>query len=618
MRGAFCYNGTMNNLIKSKLELLPTSPGCYIHKDKNGTIIYVGKAKNLRNRVRSYFRGSHDTKTEALVSEIVDFEFIVTESNIEALLLEINLIKENKPKYKIMLKDDKSYPFIKITNERYPRLIITRQVKKDGGLYFGPYPDVGAANEIKRLLDRIFPFRKCTNPPSKVCFYYHIGQCMAHTICKKDEAFFKSMAQEVSDFLKGQDDKIIDDLKSKMNLAVQSMEFERAAEYRDLIQAIGTLRTKQRVMAKDLQNRDVFGYYVDKGWMCVQVFFVRQGKLIERDVNLFPYYNDPDEDFLTYVGQFYQEKSHLVPNEILIPQDIDEEAVKALVDTKILKPQRGEKKQLVNLAIKNARVSLEQKFNLLEKSVEKTQGAIENLGRLLQIPTPVRIESFDNSNIMGTSPVSAMVVFVNGKPSKKDYRKYKIKTVVGPDDYASMREVIRRRYGRVQRDGLTPPDLIVIDGGQGQVNIAKQVIQEELGLDIPIAGLQKNDKHQTHELLFGDPLEVVELSRNSQEFFLLQRIQDEVHRFAITFHRQLRSKNSFSSQLDGIEGLGPKRKQNLMKYFKSLTKIKEASVDEIVEVGIPRVVAEAVHQHLNPQERVELAQVAESSAEYKG
>ena len=610
----------MNNLIKSKLELLPTSPGCYIYKDKNGTIIYVGKAKNLRNRVRSYFRGSHDTKTEALVSEIVDFEFIVTESNIEALLLEINLIKENKPKYNIMLKDDKSYPFIKITNERYPRLIITRQVKKDGGLYFGPYPDVGAANEIKRLLDRIFPFRKCTNPPSKVCFYYHLGQCMAHTVCHKDEAYFKGMAQEVSDFLKGQDDKIIDELKFKMTTAAQNMEFERAAEYRDLIQAIGTLRTKQRVMAKDLQNRDVFGYYVDKGWMCVQVFFVRQGKLIERDVNLFPYYNDPDEDFLTYVGQFYQEKSHLIPNEILIPQDIDEEAVKALVDTKVLKPQRGEKKQLVNLAIKNARVSLEQKFNLLEKSMEKTQGAIENLGKLLQIPTPVRIESFDNSNIMGTSPVSAMVVFVNGKPSKKDYRKYKIKTVVGPDDYASMREVIRRRYSRVMRDGLTPPDLIVIDGGQGQVNIAKQVIQEELGLDIPIAGLQKNDKHQTHELLFGDPLQVIELSRTSQEFFLLQRIQDEVHRFAITFHRQLRSKNSFSSQLDGIEGLGPKRKQLLMKHFKSLTKIKEATVDEIVTVGIPRAVAEAVQAKLHQGQQAEaspLMEVAEDSEPYQ-
>ena len=609
----------MNKLIQSKLELLPTSPGCYIHKDKNGTIIYVGKAKNLRNRVRSYFRGSHDTKTEALVSEIVDFEFIVTESNIEALLLEINLIKENKPKYNIMLKDDKSYPFIKITNETYPRLIITRQVKKDGGLYFGPYPDVGAANEIKRLLDRLFPFRKCTNPPEKVCFYYHLGQCKAHTICQVDSQYFKELAQEVAAFLKGQDDQIIEDLRGKMAGAAQAMEFEKAAEYRDLIQSIGTLRTKQRVMAKDLQNRDVFGYYVDKGWMCVQVFFVRQGKLIERDVNLFPYYNDPDEDFLTYIGQFYQEKSHLKPNEILIPADIDEEAVRAMVDTKVLKPQRGEKKQLVNLAIKNARVSLQQKFDLLEKSIEKTQGAIENLGQLLNIPTPVRIESFDNSNIMGTSPVSAMVVFVNGKPSKKDYRKYKIKTVVGPDDYASMREVIKRRYSRVIRDGLTPPDLIVIDGGQGQVNVAKEVIQEQLGLDIPIAGLQKNDKHQTHELLFGDPLQVVELSRNSQEFFLLQRIQDEVHRFAITFHRQLRSKNSFSSQLDGIDGLGPKRKQNLMKHFKSLTKIKEASVDEIVGVGVPRAVAEAVQEKLNlktqEQQQARLREVAEPQAE---
>ena len=606
----------MNKLIQSKLELLPTSPGCYIHKDKNGTIIYVGKAKNLRNRVRSYFRGSHDTKTEALVSEIEDFEFIVTESNIEALLLEINLIKENKPKYNIMLKDDKSYPFIKITNETYPRLIITRQVKKDGGLYFGPYPDVGAANEIKRLLDRLFPFRKCTNPPEKVCFYYHLGQCKAHSICQVDSQYFKELAQEVAAFLKGQDDQIIEDLRGKMAGAAQAMEFEKAAEYRDLIQSIGTLRTKQRVMAKDLQNRDVFGYYVDKGWMCVQVFFVRQGKLIERDVNLFPYYNDPDEDFLTYIGQFYQEKSHLKPNEILIPADIDEEAVRAMVDTKVLKPQRGEKKQLVNLATKNAQVSLQQKFDLLEKSIEKTQGAIENLGQLLNIPTPVRIESFDNSNIMGTSPVSAMVVFVNGKPSKKDYRKYKIKTVVGPDDYASMREVIKRRYSRVIRDGLTPPDLIVIDGGLGQVNVAKEVIQEQLGLDIPIAGLQKNDKHQTHELLFGDPLQVVELSRNSQEFFLLQRIQDEVHRFAITFHRQLRSKNSFSSQLDGIEGLGPKRKQNLMKHFKSLTKIKEASVDEIVEVGVPRAVAEAVRAKLNQTEPSRpLLEVAEPIAD---
>ncbi|MFM1677768.1 excinuclease ABC subunit UvrC [Streptococcus mutans] len=591
----------MNELIKHKLELLPDSPGCYIHKDKNGTIIYVGKAKNLKNRVRSYFHGSHNTKTELLVSEIEDFEYIVTGSNTEALLLEINLIQENKPKYNIRLKDDKSYPFIKITNEPYPRLLITRQVKKDGGLYFGPYPDSGAATEIKRLLDRLFPFKKCTNPANKVCFYYHLGQCKAHTICQTDQTYWDSLKEDVKNFLNGRNDKIVNELRDKMTKASELMEFERAAEYRDLIEGIGLLRTKQRVMNQDMQDRDIFGYYVDKGWMCVQVFFIRQGKLIQRDVNMFPYYNESEEDFLTYVGQFYQDNRHFIPKEIFIPRDIDETLVKAVVNTKIIKPQRGEKKQLVNLATKNARVSLQQKFDLLEKDIRKTHGAIENIGDLLNIPKPVRIEAFDNSNIQGTSPVAAMVVFVDGKPSKKDYRKFKIKTVIGPDDYASMREVIYRRYSRVMRDGLTPPDLIIIDGGQGQVNVARDVIENKLGLDIPIAGLQKNDKHQTHELLFGDPLEVIPLPRNSEEFFLLQRIQDEVHRFAITFHRQLRGKNTFSSKLDGIAGLGPKRKQLLMKHFKNLPNIQKASLDDIINCGIPKNVAENIQESLREE-----------------
>lgn len=592
----------MNELIKHKLELLPDSPGCYLHKDKNGTIIYVGKAKNLKNRVRSYFHGSHNTKTDLLVSEIEDFEYIVTSSNTEALLLEINLIQENMPKYNIKLKDDKSYPYIKITDEVYPRLLITRQVKKNDGLYFGPYPDSGAATEIKRLLDRLFPFKKCTNPANKVCFYYHLGQCNAHTICHTDKAYWDGLKEDVKNFLNGKDNKIVDGLRDKMQTAAAQMEFERAAEYRDLIEAIGLLRTKQRVIHQDMKDRDIFGYAVDKGWMCVQVFFVRNGKLIQRDVNMFPYYNEPEEDFLTYIGQFYQDKKHLLPKEIFIPKDIDEDLVQALVKSKVIKPQRGEKKQLVNLATKNARVSLQQKFDLLEKDIRKTHGAIENLGDLLNIPKPVRIEAFDNSNIQGTSPVSAMVVFVNGKPSRKDYRKFKIKTVVGPDDYASMREVIYRRYSRVLKDGLTPPDLIVIDGGQGQVNVAREVIEDKLGLDIPIAGLQKNDKHQTHELLFGNPLQVVPLPRQSEEFFLLQRIQDEVHRFAITFHRQVRSKNSFSSKLDGISGLGPKRKQLLMKHFKNLTNIQKASVDDIVNCGIPRTVAENIQTTLNQKE----------------
>ncbi|ESV55402.1 excinuclease ABC subunit C [Streptococcus agalactiae LMG 14747] len=594
----------MNQLIKHKLELLPNSPGCYLHKDKTGKIIYVGKAKNLRNRVRSYFRGSHDTKTEMLVSEIADFEFIVTESNVEALLLEINLIQENMPKYNIRLKDDKSYPFIKITNETYPRLIITRQVKKDGGLYFGPYPDVYAANDIKRLLDRMFPFKKCKNPANKVCFYYHIGQCYAHTVCHTDKAYWDGLITDVKNFLNGHDDKMVKELKTKMQTFSDRLEFEKAAEYRDLLTAIQTLRTKQRVMSQDMQDRDIFGYYTEKGWMCVQVFFVRQGKLIQRDVNLFPYYNEPEEDFLTYLGQFYQETKHILPKEIFIPSAIDEELVKAIVPSKVIKPQRGEKKQLVNLAIKNARVSLEQKFSLLEKDLQKTQGAIENLGKLMGIQTPIRIEAFDNSNIMGTSPVSAMVVFENGKPNKKEYRKYKIKTVQGPDDYASMREVIRRRYGRVKKENLPVPDLIIIDGGQGQVNSAKAVLRDELNMVIPVAGLQKNDRHQTHELLFGDPLEVIDLPRSSEAFFLLHRIQDEVHRFAITFHRQVRSKNSFSSRLDGIQGLGPKRKQLLLKAFKSITKIQEASIADMTSLGLPEKVAQTVKEAL--QETKEL------------
>ncbi|MGG6798360.1 UNVERIFIED_CONTAM: excinuclease ABC subunit UvrC [Streptococcus canis] len=593
----------MNELIKHKLELLPDSPGCYLHKDKAGTIIYVGKAKNLKNRVRSYFRGSHDTKTALLVSEIADFEFIVTESNTEALLLEINLIQENMPKYNIKLKDDKSYPFIKITNETFPRLLITRQIKKNDGLYFGPYPDSYTANEVKKLLDRIFPFKKCKNPVNKVCFYYHLGQCCAHTICHTDKAYWDSLVEDVRHFLNGKDDKIIDGLRAKMLAASEEMAFERAAEYRDLISGIATMRTKQRVMSKDLQDRDIFGYFVDKGWMCVQVFFVRQGKLIQRDVNLFPYYNDAEEDFLTYMGQFYQDKQHFIPKEVFIPEAIDEELVAAIVPTKIIKPKRGEKKQLVALATKNARVSLQQKFDLLEKDIKKTSGAIENLGHLLGIDKPVRIEAFDNSNIQGTSPVAAMVVFVDGKPSKKDYRKFKIKTVVGPDDYASMREVLFRRYSRVKNEGLIAPNLIIIDGGQGQVNVAREVITNQLGLSIPIAGLQKNDKHQTHELLFGNPLEVVALPRNSEEFFLLQRIQDEVHRFAITFHRQVRSKNSFSSKLDKIPGLGPKRKQALLKHFKTMTAIAAASPDEIQTLGIPRAVAQAIYQHVTDSQQ---------------
>ena len=592
----------MNERIKNKLALLPDQPGCYLMKDKNGTIIYVGKAKILKNRVRSYFTGSHNTKTERLVSEIEDFEYIVTESNIEALLLEINLIKKNDPKYNIMLKDDKTYPFLKITNEKYPRLVITRKVLKDKALYFGPYPDVGAANETKKILDRLFPLRKCKPSQTKEpCLYYHLGQCLCPYYFDVDPKVYTKIVDEVKNFLNGGHEKIESEIHQKMEKAAENMEFEKAAEYRDQIRAIETIMTRQKMTNTDLLDRDVFGYAIDKGWMCVQVFFVRQGKLIERDVSMFPFYNEAEEDFLTYIGQFYQENEHFIPKEVLIPDTIDKPSVEALLATKVLQPKRGEKKKLVELANKNASVALNERFDLIARKQERTIGAVERLGNAMNIPTPIRIESFDNSNIMGTNPVAAMVVFIDGKPARKEYRKYKIKTVNGPDDYASMREVIYRRYSRVIREGLPLPDLILIDGGKGQVDVAKDVLENQLGIDIPIAGLAKNDKHKTNELLFGTDLAVVPLERNSPEFFLLQRIQDEVHRFAITFHRQLRSKNSFASRLDEIEGLGPKRKKMLLKEFKSLKNITAATTEELQEIGLPKNVAQNVFDKLHQE-----------------
>lgn len=592
----------MNERIKNKLALLPDQPGCYLMKDKNGTIIYVGKAKILKNRVRSYFTGSHNTKTERLVSEIEDFEYIVTESNIEALLLEINLIKKNDPKYNIMLKDDKTYPFLKITNEKYPRLVITRKVLKDKALYFGPYPDVGAANETKKILDRLFPLRKCKPSQTKEpCLYYHLGQCLCPYYFDVDPKVYTKIVDEVKNFLNGGHEKIESEIHRKMEKAAENTEFEKAAEYRDQIRAIETIMTRQKMTNTDLLDRDVFGYAIDKGWMCVQVFFVRQGKLIERDVSMFPFYNEAEEDFLTYIGQFYQENEHFIPKEVLIPDTIDKPSVEALLDTKVLQPKRGEKKKLVELANKNASVALNERFDLIARKQERTIGAVERLGNAMNIPTPIRIESFDNSNIMGTNPVAAMVVFIDGKPARKEYRKYKIKTVNGPDDYASMREVIYRRYSRVIREGLPLPDLILIDGGKGQVDVAKDVLENQLGIDIPIAGMAKNDKHKTSELLFGTDLAVVPLERNSPEFFLLQRVQDEVHRFAITFHRQLRSKNSFASRLDEIEGLGPKRKKMLLKEFKSLKNITAATIEELQEIGLPKNVAQNVFDKLHQE-----------------
>ncbi|EKS1691584.1 excinuclease ABC subunit UvrC [Staphylococcus pseudintermedius] len=587
--------------IKQKLGVLPMEPGCYLMKDRQNQVIYVGKAKKLRNRVRSYFTGAHDTKTTRLVREIVDFEYIVTSSETESLLLELNLIKKYQPRYNILLKDDKSYPFIKITKERHPKLIVTRTVRKGSGKYFGPYPNAYSAHETKKLLDRIYPFRKCDKMPDRLCLYYHIGQCLGPCVYPVQQEEYGRMTKEITDFLNGEDKTILKNLEEKMIKASENLEFEQAKEYRDLIQHVNNLTKKQKIMSVDQTVRDVFGYHVDKGWMCIQVFFIRQGNLIEREATMFPLQQTPEEEFYTFIGQFYQLNQHFLPKEVHIPKQLDVEMVHTVVDTNIVTPQRGQKKQLVDMANKNARISLENKFELIARDESRTVKAIEQLADAMGIQIPIRIEAFDNSNIQGVDPVSAMVSFVDGKPDKKGYRKYKIKSVEGPDDYKSMQEAVRRRYTRVLNEGLPLPDLIIVDGGKGHMSSVADVLENELGLDIPIAGLAKNDKHQTSELLYGETAQVIPLKKNSQAFYLLQRIQDEVHRFAITFHRQTRQKTGLRSILDQVEGIGPKRKTKLLRTFGSIKKMREASVETLQEAGLPKKTAEVLFKALQEE-----------------
>lgn len=625
--------------IRHKLALLPDLPGCYLMKNRDGTIVYVGKAKILKNRVRSYFTGSHDGKTQRLVSDIRDFEYIVTGSNMEALILECNLIKTHHPKYNVLLKDDKTFPYIKITNERHPRLEVTRRVLKDKAKYFGPYPNAYAAQQTKKLLDRMYPLRKCNVMPKEVCLYYHIGQCLAP--CEKEvgNEVYDQMIQEISSFLSGGHEEIKKELQRKMHEAAEELNFERAKELRDQIMNIDALMEKQKITTADAKDRDVFGYAVDKGWMCVQILYMRQGKMIERHASVFPFFGEPYSDFLSFVTQYYSDNPAL-PKEILLPGASDEsndadgaaepqESAESLqteantvneegpetlgavsganaltewLGVKTLLPQRGLKRQMVKMAEDNARVALEEKFRLIERDEVRTSGAAQNLGAAIGLERLSRIEAFDNSNIQGANPVSAMVVFIDGKPAKKEYRKYKVRTVQGPDDYETMREVIRRRYERVLKENLPLPDMIVVDGGKGQISAAIDVLENELGLFIPVGGLVKDAKHRTAQLMVGDPPQPVSLPRDSQEFYLLQRIQDEVHRYAISFHRELRGKSMVVSKLDSIPGIGEKRRKLLLKHFGSLKKIKEASVEDFRPLSIGDKLANEIINALRDEE----------------
>ncbi|CAJ1003539.1 MULTISPECIES: excinuclease ABC subunit UvrC [Bacillales] len=591
----------MNSSLKDKLAVLPEKPGCYLMKNKDGDIIYVGKAKVLKNRVRSYFVGSHDGKTQLLVSEIADFEYIVVSSGIEALILECNLIKQHNPRYNVMLKDDKTYPYIKVTNEKHPRLEITRKVVKDKARYFGPYANAGAASEVKKLLDRLYPLRKCKTLPKQVCLYYHLGQCLAPCVHEVPAEENQRLVEEICRFLDGGHEAVKQELTEKMLQAAENMEFERAKELRDQIRSIEAVMEKQKVTFTDTVDRDIIGFAVDKGWMCIQIFYMRQGKMIERETTSFPYYGDETEDFMSYVTQFYYDKQNALPKEILLPERSEPELLAGWLGVKVYAPKRGKKRELVQMASENARIALQEKFALMSKDDARTIQAVHNLGHILGIGTPHRIEAFDNSNIQGTTPVSAMVVFTDGRPDKKEYRKFKIKSVEGPDDYGAMREVIRRRYTRLLKESQPLPDLIVIDGGKGQISAAMDVLENELGLYIPVCGLAKDEKHRTAQLLYGDPPEPVELRRDSYEFYLLQRIQDEVHRFAITFHRQARSKTMLSSRLDEIPGVGEKRRKLLFQHFGSLKKMREATVEDFRQIGIGDKLAREILRHLRQQ-----------------
>lgn len=583
--------------IKAKLSLLPDEPGCYLHKNQFGEVIYVGKAKNLKNRVRSYFTGAHDLKTERLVADIRDFEYIITASELEALLLEMTLIKKHDPKYNIMLKDDKSYPYLKITNETYPRLITTRKLKKDGGHYFGPYPNAYAANETKRLLDRLYPLRKCQPMPKKLCLYYHIGQCLGPCEIPNLENEQKEIVSEIRRFLSGETKDLVQSLQEKMSSAAEAMEFERAGELRDQVRAIESIMNKQNMITADLTSRDVFGIYVDKGWMCVQVFFLRGGKMIERDVSLFPIYGTAAEELESFIVQFYEK--NIKPSEIYVPPLVNQMLLKEAIGLRVHVPVRGSKRKLLDLATKNAENAIGERFELIARDEKKTVQAVQELADAIDVHPLSRIEIIDNANIQGADAVSALVVFEDGKPLKKEYRKFKIKTVKGPDDYESMREIVRRRYRRLLLEGACLPDLVLIDGGLGQLNAALEVIQDELGLSLPVGSLKKDDKHRTSQLLFGEGGQLIELHPRSSAFYLLQRMQDEVHRFAITFHRSLRSKGMTRSLLDDIPGVGPKRRQQLIRHFGSMRSLKKANIEQLTEAGLPTKLAETVAEYLS-------------------
>ena len=575
-------------MFKEIISTIPELPGSYQFKNKDGVIIYVGKAKNLKKRISSYFTGSHDTKTSRLVMNIDNIEYIITHSELDALLLELNLIKKFNPRYNIMLTDDKTYPYIEITTEKHPKLIVTRNVTKKSRILFGPYPNVRAARETVKLLNNLYPLRKCIRLPKQECLYFHMGQCLAPCIKKVELNMYENIIKSIKKFLKGDTKEVLENLKDKMHIASDLMEYEKALEYKKTINSINTTTDKQKINLNDLKDRDIIGYYYNEFLLSIEIFFIRNGKISARHQELFEYYSEPLKSVEDFIALFYQK--NIVPKEVFVPFELDSETLSKYLSTKITKPLKGDKYKLLNLAVINAKESLLQKTELVKREMDRTINSVDKLGELLMIPTPYVIEAFDNSNLFGTDAVSGMVVFINGKPSKRDYRKYRIRTLENkPSDYHTMKEVLYRRYYKVLMEDLRKPDLLLVDGGIQQVNAAKEIL-ESLDLDIPIAGIVKDEHHSTNHILTKE-LKKVEINKKSDVFHLLTRIQDEAHRFAINYHKQIRGKGIFNSILDEIDGIGPKTKEKLLKKYKSINLIKFASIEELISLGINKNIA---------------------------
>ena len=582
-------------MIKEKLSLVPNLPGCYQMKNKDGIIIYVGKAKKLKNRLSSYFRGTHTGKTAKLISEIVDFEYIVVSSETESLILELNLIKKYDPKYNILLRDDKSYPYIELTNELSPRLLIVRNInrKKNHNNLYGPFPNVTAAKKTVELLNRIYPLRKCSSYNKKPCLYYHIHQCLGYCTNKIDQNEVNKIKTSIIKFLKGDSEEVINKITEEMIKESNNLRYEQAKELKDLLDYINITLLKQKVEIKDNIDRDLFGYFIDKGYISIQVFFIRSGKILERHKSIFPLIDEIDEELTRYIANFYS-KGVLLPKEILVPSIVDDKVLEEYLKINVRKPIKGEKQRLIEMACNNAEIALKEEFDLIKKNESKTVTANEELRDILNLSKLDRIELFDNSNLFGNYNVSGMVVFKNGVPSKNDYRKFKI-SFDKNDDYNTMREAIYRRYFKVLKENLEKPDLIIVDGGIGQIHVAQEII-DSLNLKVPVVGLKKDDKHSTEALIRND-IEI-KIDKKSNLFYYLERMQDEVHNYTINYHKQIRSKGAKESILDNIEGIGEKRKKELIKKYKTINKMKEADIEDLSKI-IPSNIANELKNFLN-------------------